>query len=294
MATDERNGSLLFAPHVPQSDRLRISQLTRAERDEAADGRVLRGRRWHRTAAVAAVAAGVVAVGAVWDSRHSAVLQRALIILFLPVALLSVVMVVMSFVGLGLAANERSPKPPYRQQAAAHKWRGQYLGREAFNAESQQLLERLQDATSQIAGVKYAAEFLDDTASPESHTALTWQVAQDLAEYTRLRRSAPRAKAPDIAEATRQTAMLDEKFASTRRLVEATEELSRTVLAKDKELQAERKRTDRAARAADRLDANRDPVLNLAAGAARDEIAVADAKRLVDKLTGTRLRAGND
>lgn len=277
---------VVFAPSVSDRDRRLIARLgpfdwaaVEAEHFQAAQ------RRRKRTMQVLAGIAVAIVVGLIVDPITTG--------LFL--VMVSVFAVVAGTVinAGGIDRYHSHQVPDRRGQAAAHRQRGQYVRLDSLASEAAIVLRRMLAATAQIAAAPVAARELDDTASPEALAVQTWQASQSLAEYTRLRRATPRNAPPGAAreEATAQHALLDETLASMKDRVTELEALAREITAADKELRARQARDEQAAAAAALLESNRNSVLDLAAGTARDSLATADVRRQLQRLAE---RTGNE
>lgn len=270
---------VVFAPSVSNRDRRLIARLgpfdwaaVEAEPFQTAQ------RRRKRTMQVLAGIAVAIVVGLIVDPVTTA--------LFL--AMVSVfALVAGTVINAGGTDRYHSHQVPNRRgQATAHRQRGQYVRLDSLASEAAIVLRRMLAATAQIAAAPVAARELDDTASPEALAEQTWQAAQSLAEYTRLRRATPMNAPPGAAreEATAQHALLDETLASMKDRVTELEELAREITTADKELRARQAREEQAAETAALLESNRNSVLDLAAGTARDSLATADVRRQLQRL----------
>lgn len=244
----------LFAPAVPERARRLIEGLSAQELSQA-DSKAYRTRR--RRLRAAAIAAGSLAtLGVGWVLLGPGGLLSRLGVL----AGLSVMgSVLYQAVMLALQDSMKNHDTDYRALDAARKWRGQYLTAEEFAPDAAALLTRLQAAAERIAAAVAAAEELGGIATPAALAEQTWQTGNDLAAYSRLMRDLPAGE-----ETAAERAMVDERFSTLRDLVEAQERLADATAVADRRVQDRR-----------RLE----PVLDLAAGSARDELAIEEANR---------------
>lgn len=272
---------VVFAPSVSDRDRRLIARLGPRDWVEVTAGAQHRRKRMMQVLAGIAVAIGV---GLIIDPVTTG-LFLAMVSVFALVAGTVVIAGVDRYYGY--------EAPDRRGRAAAHRQRGQYVRLDSLVSEAAIVLRRMLAATAQIAAAPVAARELDDTASPEALAVQTWQAAQSLAEYTRLRRATPRNAPPGAAreEATAQHALLDEILASMKDRVTELEALAREIMTADKVLRARQVRDEQAAETAALLESNRNSVLDLAAGTARDSLATADVRRQLQRLAE---RAGEE
>lgn len=253
--------NLMFAPAVPDRDRALIVKLTRSELDDAGSEDYRSSRRLTRTAAMVMASVSLVTLIAIW------IVSGPIYMLIMVVMLAALARAVRVAWYMNQGGYSPAIAGRDRAQDAAHAWRGHYLDRNDFHDDTAALLKRLQAAELRISSSTAAAAALQHTASRKVLAEQTWQVARDLAAVSRLRRELPSTDGPAAEEASAQHAMIADRLATLEQRVQATEKLAAAVVAADSRLRAETT-----------LETTRGLVLDLAAGGAQDELAIADAE----------------